>query len=202
MADKPVFRVHPNPLTLFTRLSASDGEGRQPGPSILRIRQASDQAVGFQPIDQLRDVRLHAGETFGQLTQRQRIPGIPQDLQQQQLRERQANLVELGFDLVLRGVRDAYALEELEAILGTLEEFPVEPVVPLPVRIEAFRFAESEEHVLKSVTKPMSIAEIVKANKKYATREEALRAIFCGLSCDLLRSPRWKQFTAVSPLGD
>ena len=33
-------------------------------------------------------------------------------------------------------------------------------------------------------------------------REEALRAIFCGLSCDLLKSPRWKQFTAVSPLGD
>jgi serine/threonine-protein kinase len=105
------------------------------------------------------------------------------------------------FDLVLRGVRDAYAGDELDAILGTLEEFPIEPLMPLPVRIEAFRFAESEEVVLRSIDKPMTVEEIVAANKKAATREDALRAIFCGLSCDLLRSPRWKQFTAVSPLG-
>jgi hypothetical protein len=28
-------------------------------------------------------------------------------------------------------------------------------------------------------------------------REETLRAIFCGLSCDLLRSERWQAFTSV-----
>jgi serine/threonine-protein kinase len=106
------------------------------------------------------------------------------------------------FDLVLRGVRDSYALEELEAILGTLEEFPIEPVIPLPVRIEAFRFAEAEEAVLKSVKTPMTVEEIVKANKKRASKEESLRAIFCALSCELLSSPRWQQFTAVSPLGE
>ena len=30
---------------------------------------------------------------------------------------------------------------------------------------------------------------------------QASRAIFVGLSCDLLRSKRWQAFTAVSPLG-
>ena len=42
---------------------------------------------------------------------------------------------------------------------------------------------------------------IVKATRKLATREEAHRAIFCGLSCDLLTSSRWSDFTAVPTLG-
>jgi len=110
----------------------------------------------------------------------------------------------LGFDpfeLVLRGVRDAYRIDELEAILSPLDEETVEPVVPLPVRIEAFRFGDAEEHVLKSITRPALIPEIVRATRRFATKEEAYRAIFCGLSCELLRSRRWTAFTAVGPLG-
>jgi serine/threonine-protein kinase len=105
------------------------------------------------------------------------------------------------FDLVLRGVRDAYGPQELEAILTALDEDPVNPVVPLPVRIEAFRFTDAEENVIKSVQAPMSVPDIVQAVRRFATREEAYRALFCALSCDLLRSPRWAEFTAVGPLG-
>jgi hypothetical protein len=47
----------------------------------------------------------------------------------------------------------------------------------------------------------MMIGDIVKATRKLATREEALRAIFCGLSCELLTSSRWHDFTAVPTLG-
>lgn len=110
----------------------------------------------------------------------------------------------LGFDpfeLVLRGVRDAYSQEELEAILSPLEEDFIEPVVPLPVRIEAFRFADAEEHVIKSIKVRTSIADIARSSRRFATREETYRALFCALSCDLLRSMRWTAFTSVPPLG-
>ncbi len=110
----------------------------------------------------------------------------------------------LGFDpfeLVLRGVRDAYGAEELEAILMPLEEDAIEPVVPLPVRVEAFRFPEAEEHVIKSIKVPTPLAEVVRVARRHATREETFRALFCALSCDLLRSQRWAAFTSVPPLG-
>jgi serine/threonine-protein kinase len=104
------------------------------------------------------------------------------------------------FELVLRSVREHYPAGELEAILGPLEEDLVAPVVPLPVRIEAFRFGDAEEHVLKSIKQPTLIGDVVRSARKFATREETHRAIFCGLSCDLLRSERWQAFTSV-PLG-
>jgi serine/threonine-protein kinase len=101
------------------------------------------------------------------------------------------------FELVLRGVREHYPAGELEAILGPLEEDLVAPVLPLPVRIEAFHLAEAEENVLKSIKVPTLIGDVVRASRKFATREETHRAIFCGLSCDLLRSERWQAFTSV-----
>jgi hypothetical protein len=82
-------------------------------------------------------------------------------------------------------VRDAYPAAELEAILGLGE-------------VECL---EAEEHVLKAITEPMPLGEIIKAARRWATREETLRAIFCGLSCELLQSSRWHDFTAVPPLG-
>lgn len=101
------------------------------------------------------------------------------------------------FELVLRAVRQHYGAEELAAILSPLEEDTVAPVVPLPMRIEAFRFGDTEEYVLKSITGPTSIGDVLRRSKKVATPEEIHRAIFCGLSCDLLRSERWKAFTSV-----
>ncbi|HVH47015.1 MAG TPA: protein kinase [Labilithrix sp.] len=110
----------------------------------------------------------------------------------------------LGFDpfeLVLRGVRDAYSQEELEAILSPLDEDFIEPVVPLPVRVEAFRFSDAEENVIKSIKVRTSIADIVRSSRRFATREETHRALFCALSCDIVRSGRWTAFTSVPPLG-
>ena len=101
------------------------------------------------------------------------------------------------FELVLRGVREHYSASELEAILSPLEEDLVAPVVPLPVRLEAFRFGDSEAQVIKRIAAPTLIGEVVRASAKFATREETHRAIFYGLSCDLLRSERWNSFTEV-----
>lgn len=110
----------------------------------------------------------------------------------------------LGFDpfeLVLRGVRDAYGAAEIEAILAPLAEDAIEPIVPLPVRIEAFRFADAEEYVIKSIKAPTSIAEVVQASRRFATREEVHRALFCALSCDLLRSASWTALTTGDSAG-
>ena len=104
------------------------------------------------------------------------------------------------FELVLRGVREHYGAAELEAILDPLGDDLLTPVVPLPVRIEAFRFGESEEHVIKRINAPTLIGDVVRSSRKFASREETHRAIFCALSCDLLRSERWAAFTAV-PVG-
>jgi serine/threonine-protein kinase len=101
------------------------------------------------------------------------------------------------FELVLRGVREHYGAAELAAILDPLEDDLLLPVVPLPVRIEAFRFGESEEHVIKRIKAPTLIGDVVRSSRKFATPEETHRAIFCALSCDLLRSERWAAFTAV-----
>jgi serine/threonine-protein kinase len=106
------------------------------------------------------------------------------------------------FDLVLRGVRDSFQLEELEAILSPLEEDLIEPVLPLAVRIEAFRFSDPEEAVLRQILRgPTLIPDLVRSVRRFATREETHRAVFCGLSCDLIRSARWNDFTSVGPLG-
>jgi serine/threonine-protein kinase len=95
------------------------------------------------------------------------------------------------FELVLRGVREAYSLEELEAILSPIDGAPIDPVVPPPARIESFRFAEAEESVLKSIVARTTLADVVEAARRFATREEAYRVVFCGLSCELLRCDGW-----------
>lgn len=106
-----------------------------------------------------------------------------------------------AFDLVLRGIRRAYPLGELEAIFAPLDDDLLQPVVPLPVRIEAFRFSDAEEYVLKSVVRPMTLAELLASVKRHATREEAYRAVFCGLACELLRSAQWTSLaTAPQPI--
>ncbi|CAN5925480.1 hypothetical protein BH11MYX4_BH11MYX4_23250 [soil metagenome] len=101
------------------------------------------------------------------------------------------------FEIVLRSVREHYPAAELEAILQPLEDSVLEPVVPLPVRLEAFRFGEAEELVIRRIKAPTTIGEVLEAARKHASHEETLRAIFCGLSCDLLRSERWQAFTSV-----
>ncbi len=105
------------------------------------------------------------------------------------------------FELVARGVRENYPAAELEAILSPLEEEIIEPVVPLPVRIETFRLPEREANVLLSIdgksTLPRIVAQMSRAGE--ADPEEVLRAVFLGLSCGVLRSHRWNVFTSTAP---
>jgi eukaryotic-like serine/threonine-protein kinase len=105
------------------------------------------------------------------------------------------------FELVARGVRENYPAAELEAILSPLEEEIIEPVVPLPVRIETFRLPEREANVLLSIdgksTLPRIVAQMSKRGE--ADPEEVLRAVFLGLSCEVLRSHRWNVFTSTAP---
>ncbi len=105
------------------------------------------------------------------------------------------------FELIARGVRERYPAAELEAILSPLEEEIIEPVVPLPVRIETFRLPEREARVLLSIdgksTLPLIVAQM--SRRGDADPEEVLRAVFLGLSCDILRSQRWNVFTSTAP---
>ena len=98
-------------------------------------------------------------------------------------------------------MRENYPAAELEAILSPLEEEIIEPVVPLPVRIETFRLPEREANVLLSIdgksTLPRIVAQMSRAGE--ADPEEVLRALFLGLSCEVLRSHRWNVFTSTSP---
>src|SRR5205814_9374848 len=55
------------------------------------------------------------------------------------------------YELIARGVREGYSSQELEAILTALDEEVLEPVLPLPVRIETFRLPEREANVLREI---------------------------------------------------
>lgn len=105
------------------------------------------------------------------------------------------------YELIARGVREGYSAHELEAILSPLDEEVLEPVVPLPVRIETFRLPEREANVLREIDGKSTLrkvsAEMSDAQK--ADPDEVLRAVFIGLSCELLRSNRWTAFTSTAP---
>jgi hypothetical protein len=51
----------------FVRGPAGRGDGRANGATVLWISDAGDESVGFEPIDELRDVGLPATVSFGQL---------------------------------------------------------------------------------------------------------------------------------------
>jgi serine/threonine protein kinase len=109
----------------------------------------------------------------------------------------------VGFDpfaLALRGLREGFGSLEIEALMGVLEEDVIEPTLPPPVRLEAFRFGPAEEQVIRSLRARMSIRELVANTGRFATREEAYRAIFCALCCDLVSSKHWTAYTSAPPL--
>ncbi len=107
------------------------------------------------------------------------------------------------YELIARGVREGYSAQELEAILSPLDEEVLEPVVPLPVRIETFRLPEREANVLREIDGKSTLRKVSAqmSDQQKADPEEVLRAVFLGLSCELLRSNRWAAFTSTSPPG-
>jgi eukaryotic-like serine/threonine-protein kinase len=101
------------------------------------------------------------------------------------------------FELIGRGVRHGYAYPELQSLLAPLFEEVIEPVVAPPVRLEMFRLPDREAAVIEAVTGKTTLsklsAELTASDA--ADPEEVLRAVFLGLACELLQSPRW----AITP---
>ena len=105
------------------------------------------------------------------------------------------------YELMARGVREGYSVEELQAILSPLDEEVLEPVVPLPVRIETFRLPEREANVLREIDGKSTLRKVSAemSDQQKADPGEVLRAVFLGLSCEVLRSHRWTVFTSTPP---
>jgi serine/threonine-protein kinase len=97
------------------------------------------------------------------------------------------------FDLVARGVRAGYSVAELEAILKPFEEDMIEAVAMPPVRLEQFRLPDREVAVIEAARARTTLAQLTAKLTKDAAADpdEVLRAVFIGLCCDLLRSPKW-----------
>jgi serine/threonine-protein kinase len=97
------------------------------------------------------------------------------------------------YELIGRGVRHGYSFEELENLLGPLYEEVLEPVAVPPVRLEMFRLADREAAVIDAVTGKTTLAKLMGARTSSGSTdpEEVLRAVFLGLACELLRSPKW-----------
>jgi serine/threonine protein kinase len=97
------------------------------------------------------------------------------------------------YELIGRGVREGYGYDELEAILAPLSEEVIERVTVPPVRLEMFRLPDREAAVIDAVTEKTTLAKLVAqlTSVGSADPEEVFRAVFVGLGCELLRSPRW-----------
>jgi serine/threonine-protein kinase len=107
----------------------------------------------------------------------------------------------LGIDalqLIARGVRQHYSIEEVRTVMLPLTGCRIDPVVPLPVRLETYRFSSREERVLRRIDGKATVGEIVESYVKLSDPDETLRTIFLGLSFEVLTCPRWRQHKKTS----
>jgi serine/threonine-protein kinase len=97
------------------------------------------------------------------------------------------------YELIGRGIRHGYGVAELEAMLSGLREEVIERVVAPPVRLEMFRIPEREAQVIERVTGKTTLSKLMAemTTSGLSDPEEVLRAVFLGLACELLRSPKW-----------
>ena len=97
------------------------------------------------------------------------------------------------YELIGRGIRHGYGVTELEAMLAVIREEVLEPVVGPPVRLEMFRLPEREAHVVERVKGKTTLSKLMAelTTSGHSDPEEVLRAVFLGLACELLRSPKW-----------
>lgn len=105
------------------------------------------------------------------------------------------------FELISRGICEHYGYVELGEILERVGNDSLERVAPLPVRVESFRLPEREERVLQSIEGRITRSDLEDraVRENMATPDEVARAIFFGLSCDILRTPRWRGFVSSHP---
>jgi serine/threonine-protein kinase len=97
------------------------------------------------------------------------------------------------YELIGRGIRHGYTVEELDAMLAPIREEVLEPVAVPPVRLEMFRLPERESGAIEAVTRKTTLSKLLaqQAASGAADPDEVLRAVFLGLACELLRSPKW-----------
>jgi hypothetical protein len=78
-------------------------------------------------------------------------------------------------------------------MLAVIREEVLEPVVAPPVRLEMFRLPDREAHVVERVTGKTTLSKLMAelTSSGHSDPEEILRAVFLGLACELLRSPKW-----------
>ena len=97
------------------------------------------------------------------------------------------------FELIGRGIRHGYSYEELEAMRAPCHEEVLEPVASPPVRLEMFRLPDAEALVIDAVRGKTTLGKLVAqlTTDGRADPEEVLRAVFLGLACELLKSPKW-----------
>jgi serine/threonine-protein kinase len=97
------------------------------------------------------------------------------------------------YELITRGIRDGYSYEELDAMLGPLAEEVIERVTVPPVRLDMFRLPEAQMATIEAVTGKTTPSKLMAqmADSGVADPDDVLRAVFLGLSCELLRSPKW-----------
>jgi serine/threonine-protein kinase len=98
------------------------------------------------------------------------------------------------FDLIGRGIRHGYPQAELQTLLASLGEAPLEPVTSPPVRLDSFRLPEREVAVLRALVHPVPLARFIAERCVRGEVEvgDVLRATFLGLSCGLLRCEGWR----------
>jgi serine/threonine-protein kinase len=97
------------------------------------------------------------------------------------------------YELIGRGIRNGYGYEELQAMLAPVHEEVIEPVPNPPVRLEMFRLPEREAAVIEAITSKTTLAKLLaeRTSAEASDPEEVMRAVFLGLACELLRSPKW-----------
>ena len=97
------------------------------------------------------------------------------------------------YELIGRGIRHGYSCEELQAMLAACHEEVLEPILSPPVRLEMFRLPEAEATVIEAVMGKTTLGKLVAelTSDGRADPEEILRAVFLGLACELLKSPKW-----------
>ena len=97
------------------------------------------------------------------------------------------------YELIGRGIRHGYGYQDLEVMLAPVHEEVIEPVATPPVRLEMFRLQDGEAAVIEAITGKTTLAKLSaeRTASGASDPEEVLRAVFLGLACELLRSPKW-----------
>ena len=100
----------------------------------------------------------------------------------------------LGVDaveLIARGIHERYSSRELARMFQGLEDALIEPVPHPAIRVEALRLPEREGHVLRSITMPTSLADLVGARTRGIEIPDVQRALLIGIAFDVLVCEAW-----------